>query len=333
MGECRDLREVEYTVHTMVNWTSIARTTSALSALAILFLGSAIDLGAPAQAKTVCEERTQSLKIEGAITRVYKAIAGADLRLYVFDRADHSPSEKRAAIVFFFGGGWVDGGVDQFVPQSKYLANRGMVAIVADYRVRCRYNSTPLDSIADARLAIHWIRMHAAELGIDSGRIAAGGGSAGGHIALSSAVFERKKAGGSVPDSATPDALVLFNPIIDLTSEFSQTKLLRENFGAAVSDRAEEISPLQHIHQGLPPTLILNGEADTIAPYVTAEKYCRNAIAMGNDCRLIGYEGAGHGFFNPDANAGKWYRPTLLEADRFLTSIGYLPSPSSAAMK
>ena len=39
---------------------------------------------------------------------------------------------------------------------------------------------------------------------------------------------------------------------------------------------------------------------------------------------MIGYEGAPHGFFNPPNADGKWYRETVLEMDRFLTSIGYL---------
>ena len=80
--------------------------------------------------------------------------------------------------------------------------------------------------------------------------------------------------------------------------------------------------PLIYPHDFLK-SLILNGKADTATPYSIAEKYCSEAVGLGDDCRLVGYEGAGHAFFNV-----KWYRQTLLETDRFLTSIGYLPQPA-----
>ena len=74
----------------------------------------------------------QPRSIDGATPFVYKSIGEDQLRLHVF-----GPSKPdrlgRPAIVFFFGGGWTNGPVTQFVPQAAYLAQRGMVAIVADY--------------------------------------------------------------------------------------------------------------------------------------------------------------------------------------------------------
>jgi acetyl esterase len=278
-------------------------------------------LGAPPVQDACNKVAAQPLKIEGATTRIYKTVAGADLRLHIFNPGNFRPSDKRAAVIFFFGGGWIEGEVEQFVPQSKYLASRGMVAVVADYRVRCRHNSTPLDSIADARAAILWTRSHAATLGIDPKRIGAGGGSAGGHIALCTSVFdEQAGADGAAASSAKPNALVLFNPVIDMTSKTRPEWALGLGL---TSDQVENISPLQHVHRGLPPTLILSGKADKTTPYSVAEKYCFEAAGMGNECHLVGFDGAGHGFFNV-----KWYRQTLLETDRFLTSIGYLPQPA-----
>jgi acetyl esterase/lipase len=70
------------------------------------------------------------MAVEGATTHVYKSIGGIDLRLHIFT-ASGNASILKAAIVFFFGGAWTSGTVRQFVPQSKHLAERGMVAIVA----------------------------------------------------------------------------------------------------------------------------------------------------------------------------------------------------------
>jgi len=286
-------------------------------------LVAALAMHRAAFGENVCEAvNAQPLKVENAQTYVYKSIGKADLRLHIFTPKDLRPSDRRAAIVFFFGGGWISGTVEQFVPQAHYLARRGMVAAVADYRVLCRQHSTPFDSVADARAAIRWLRTHAAELGIDPERIAAGGGSAGGHLALSSGVF----AGHEVSSvSSKPNALVLFNPVIDVTRDDDLPF-----FGPPLVKGAAAISPFQHVHNGLPSMLILTGKADTDTPYATAEKYCSAAVAMGDDCRLVGYDDAKHGFFNPEVEGGRWYRSTLLEADRFLTSIGYLPIPASS---
>ncbi len=80
---------------------------------------------------------------------------------------------------------------------------------------------------------------------------------------------------------------------------------------------------MQHVRRGLPPTLILNGKADRTTSYSIEQRYCRAAEAMGGDCRVTGHEGADHRFFNRYVEGGRWYRPKLLEVDRFLTRIGY----------
>ena len=77
-----------------------------------------------------------------------------------------------AAIVFFFGGGWVGGTPKQFFPHCTYLASRGMVAISAEYRVKDRHGVTPLECVLDGKSAVRWVRAHASELGIDPTLIA-----------------------------------------------------------------------------------------------------------------------------------------------------------------
>lgn len=263
----------------------------------------------------------QPLTIEGATSHVYKSIDGSELRLHIFSPPNHSASVPRAAIVFFFGGAWLGGTVERFVPQARYLAQRGMIAIVADYRVFGRHKTSPVEAVADAKSAVRWIRSHSRELAIDPNRIAAAGDSAGGHIALSAAMFERfDEPGEDRQVSSRPSALVLFNPAVDTTSDG-----LKRRFG----DRVTEVSPLHHLGSSLPPTIILHGKSDAIVPYADVERFCTQAKSRGLPCELVGYEGAPHGFFHPEKDEhGKWYRETLLEADRFLTKIGYLQAPS-----
>ncbi|MBU3011323.1 alpha/beta hydrolase [Polaribacter vadi] len=143
---------------------------------------------------------------------LYKVIDGDSLYLHIFQpKVSKKPT---AAIVFFFGGGWVSGNPKQFYQQSKYFASRGMLAISAEYRIKNTHGTTPFECVKDGKSAIRWVREHAKELNIDPNKIVAGGGSAGGHVALSTSViegFENKNENLSI--SAIPNAIVAYNPV------------------------------------------------------------------------------------------------------------------------
>ena len=243
---------------------------------------------------------------------VYKSFDKDPLELNVFLPEGWSASDKRPAIVFFFGGGWVGGTPAQFFPQSRYLASRGMVAVSAQYRTRNSHGTSPVECVADGKSAVRWMRQHAAELGIDPDRIAAGGGSAGGHVAATTGVIDGlDEQGEDSTVSSVPNALVLFNPATDISKN--------RRWG----DRAIEGSPLQHVDKGAPPTIVFHGKADATVPYRTAEAFCAAMQEAGNRCELVGYEGRPHGFFNYTRSRTA-YTSTAWHMDRFLASLGYL---------
>lgn len=197
---------------------------------------------------------------------LYKTIEDIDLSLKIYKADDWKESDKRAAIIFFFGGGWVNGTIDHFKPQSKYLASLGMVAITADYRVKDRHGTSPFQCVEDGKSAVAWVRCHSEELGIDPERIAVGGGSAGGHVAASTVLlpdeeFIEDKVVNEI--SSIPSAMVLFNPVLDTTeSGYSAKK---------VGGRPEELSPLHHIREDIPPTIIFHGTDDMTVPFNNVE--------------------------------------------------------------
>ena len=264
--------------------------------------------------------------LTGATAYVYKRVAGAELKLWVFWPRALMPSETRPAIVFFGGGGWTTQSPTQFTPQARYLATKGMVAVVAGYRVRNPDNATPFEAVADAKSAIRWLREHAKELHIASKSLAAGGGSAGGHLALTAAVVnELDEPGENMAVSSKPNALVLFNPVPN-TAPDSQTTLTPEQQGmvALLGPRAREISPIHHLgKKNLPPTIIFHGKADVLVPFSEADAFCRKAVELGNRCELVGFDEATHGFFNPQYSM-KWYYETLSGTEQFLRSLKYI---------
>jgi len=245
----------------------------------------------------------------------YKTVGDSQLQLHIFNPEGHKTSDKRPAIVFFFGGGWNSGSPSQFYPHCEYLASRGMVAISAEYRTKNSHGTTPQECVKDGKSALRWVRANAGNLGIDPDRIAAGGGSAGGHVAAAVATtkgFEEE--GEDLSISCRPNALVLFNPVYDNGPD---------GYGHdRVKDYWEAFSPMHNINKDTPPTVVFLGTQDKLIPVATAEDYKNRMEKAGVRCDLHLYKDQPHGFFN-QRNL-EYYNKTVYQADRFLASLGYL---------
>ena len=268
-----------------------------------------------------------------ARVETYKSVEGTDLKVWIFEPEGHKAFDSRPAIVFFFGGGWRSGTPGQFHQQAMHLAARGMVAMSADYRVLNRQGVKGHKCVQDAKSAIRWVRANAKRLGIDPNRIAAGGGSAGGHLAASTATLPgHDDPAGDKSISSKPNALALFNPGTVLASvpgriEFDkkQTALLAERAGA----EPKSISPYHHVMSGFPPAIIFHGKADTTVPYKTVEVFTERVQSVGSRCELVGYDGANHGFFNYGRGDGTAYTDTVRRMDEFFVSLGWLETSVS----
>ncbi len=271
--------------------------------------------------------------LEGAESHVYKEISGVTLKLHAFLPPGHQVTDRRPAIVFFFGGGWSSGAPKQFQQQCLYLASRGIVAITADYRVASRQQVKAVQCVSDAKSAIRWVRANAAKLGVDPQRLAAGGGSAGGHIAACTGVLTEFDEPGENPAvSSVPDALVLFNPALVLAPlEGSGVGADVEKLSVRLGTETQKLSPAHHVRAGAPPTIIFHGTADTTVPFSTAKAFTAAMQKAGNRCELAGTEGAGHGFFNFGRGDGQGFTTTLEGTDRFLASLGWISGEPSVA--
>ncbi len=250
---------------------------------------------------------------------VYKRIGDVELQLHVFKPEALHDGPPRAAIVFFFGGGWNQGTPEQFYPHCEHFAAHGLVAMSAEYRVASRHGTDPQASVRDARSCMRWVRQNARELHIDPQRLAAGGASAGGHVAACTALDTRyDEAGDDLSVSSHPFALVLFNPVIDNGPE---------GYGYdRVKDYYQTFSPAHNLRTGLPPTLLMFGTEDNCIRMDNLQRYVTESQALGNRCELVLYEGQPHGFFNYRDGQNPYYAQTLAVADTFLTSMGLLSS-------
>ncbi|MBI5834300.1 MAG: alpha/beta hydrolase [Armatimonadetes bacterium] len=250
---------------------------------------------------------------------VYKTVGGRDLSLWVNLPPGWQAADTRPCLVLFHGGGWVNGDPSSLNRQATYLAGRGMVTVLVQYRL-LKAKEDPTKCINDARSALRWVRSHAAELGVDPKRIGAGGGSAGGHLAAHCGMV----AGVDDPTddlavSPRPDALVLYNPVIDNGPG---------GWGAArVGDRYPEFSPRHNLSADDPPTVIFLGTKDDLVPVKTIEDMAAELARLGVRCETHFYEGAAHGFYHQP----RYQTLTLIGSDRFLASLGWLSGEPTLA--
>jgi acetyl esterase len=261
-------------------------------------------------------------EVVGPVSQVFAIRGTTDLKVYVFSPRGAKAGPPRAAIVLFYGGGWAAGEPSWAFGRAQHFAERGMVAVAAQYRLSDQKEITPLDAVEDADDAIRWVRSRASELAVDPNRIAGYGWSAGAHLAACAAII---KSPSDKPVSCVPNALVLESPAVAASSDNWFRRLL------GTKAKPEDLSPDEHVRSGLPPTIIVEGREDTVTPLPGVQRFVDRMKAANNRCELYVFEGAGH-LFTPVGTPDDGYPkpdPTIEAAafsklDTFLVSLGYM---------
>ncbi len=217
------------------------------------------------------------------------------------------PDPLLSGLVFFHGGGLVAGDLDTHDRLCRMLANAGRCRIVAvDYRLAPEYRFPA--AIEDAVAATRAVAAQAEALGIDPGRLAVGGDSAGGTLAILAATSAREAGGPALR------FMLLLCPVLDLSARRPSRLAFGRGFlldqatmdrdladylvtGAAVSD--PRVSPLlAETLAGLPPCLIHTAEYDPMRDegQAYAERLEQAEVAVRHTC----HAGMIHHFFGLD---------------------------------
>lgn len=257
-----------------------------------------------------------------AETHVFRDARPEPVRLHVFKPKGWKATDKRPGFVWFFGGGFVKGTTAQSAGWARRYAKEGMVGIAPDYRNVGRWpdvNATAC--VADARAALRWAQDHAAELGLDPERIVVGGASAGGHLALWTAIKANPP---GIPDSEAPlfkPAAVLLNcPAAD-TSKASGMR--GDRFKSKLPGfNPDSYSPLQNLDAKMPPVLLIHGDADTTVPYAHAVALNKALVDSGNECQFVTVPGGTHKF---STELPEWKAKVPVLQKAFLEKHGILP--------
>ncbi|MEU9024884.1 alpha/beta hydrolase [Actinomadura sp. NPDC048394] len=214
------------------------------------------------------------------------------------------------AFVWFHGGGWTIGGLDENEYACRAVcAEAGAVVVSVDYRLA---PENPFPAAAeDAYAAVQWVAAHGAQINADPSRIAVGGESAGGNLAAVAALKARDLGG---PDLALQ---VLVSPVLGHPedgrasyAEFAEgyflTKASMEWFfttyptGPADLDDPYLLPLRSKDLSGLAPALILEAECDVLRD--EGEEYARRLKDAGVETELVRYDGLIHAFFGPLAS-------------------------------
>ena len=271
---------------------------------------------------SVVQVQAKSARFTADEVVAFKNVGKDSLKLHFFYPANYKKTdpEKTPAIVFFFGGGWSSGSPRQFFPYCRHLANKVMVAVSAEYRTKKSHGVIPQECVKDGKSAIRWVRKHAAEFGVDPLKIAAGGGSAGGHVAASTATATRfEEAAEDKSVSSRPNLLVLCNPVVDNGPK---------GYGYdRVKDYWKSFSPLHNIDSQTPNSIFFLGDEDRLIPVRVGEDWDKKIKAQGKMSELHVWKGQGHGFFNyKGKSGGEVYLQLIAKMDAFLAKNGYLKS-------
>lgn len=208
-------------------------------------------------------------------------------------------------LVYFHGGGWVLGSIEESERVCRALAARTPCVVVSvGYRLAPEYKFPT--GLEDCYQAICWAAQHAADFGGDPNRLCIGGESAGGNLAAAAALMVRNRQG---------PPLQLQWLAYPVTNYFTDERVFHDCldqhyltlagahwfWGHYLRDLEEASNPLaspllEPNLSELPPALLVTAEHDPLTPQ--GHDYARRLREAGVYVESLHYSGMIHGFLN-----------------------------------
>ncbi|MYD43448.1 MAG: alpha/beta hydrolase [Gammaproteobacteria bacterium] len=210
-----------------------------------------------------------------------------------------------AAVLLMSSGGWfsrkypIEGVTERF----GFLLDAGYTLVSIRHRSAPEFKVP--DAVADVKHAIRHVRHHAADYGIDAERMTVMGFSSGGHLSLMLALdADAGDTASADPIAQTSNhvaAAVSYFPPVDLVTRVGPS----DSFPALDFDPAlaESVSPVLFADANDPPIFLLHGTEDQLVPLADSERMVEALNEVGAPNQLSVFEGAGHGFQQPEHQA------------------------------
>ena len=196
---------------------------------------------------------------------------------------------------------------------AEWLNSQGISAFVLKYRVGSQGYHHPA-MLQDAQMAIHYVRLHAQEYGIDPDKVGTMGFSAGGHLVTMTGAFSKENhlAELGIRDniSLRPDFVVPVYPVVsmkdDIAHERSRRKLLTRSY---TPGQLTLISMELSIPPYMPPTFVVTAKDDPVVNYENSVRLDRSLTKAKIPHKFLLYETGGHGYGMDETlapEAGQW---------------------------
>ena len=259
--------------------------------------------------------------------RIYKTVDGKQLKADVFYTSETQKILLNPAIAFFHGGGWAYGSPSEFYTTCIRYAKKGFITFSFQYRLSITEDGTVphpditlVECVKDARSALRWVRENAASFHIDPDKIIAAGQSAGGQLALSTAMFDDiNEKSDNLDISPVPNALLLFSSNLNTIEAWADWLM---------GERRNEIwsvSPYHSLRPGLPPAIEFHGTEDCMVPIYILNLFKEKTISLGNYFESVVFEGRGHYLGEGNEKYATYFDEAILEqTDQFLEKFGFL---------
>lgn len=250
---------------------------------------------------------------------------GREEKLDIYLPAAHF-ARPRPAVLLIHGGGWRigDKASKREINIGSHLAAAGYAVFSINYLLnigeRPGGETEPMmltriawpRNLYDCKTALRYLRREAQQYGIDPGRIAVMGGSAGGHFSMmlgaTQHLAEYNAGGEYLEESNAVSCVINLYGVPDVRGKRAH------QFSNGTAEEAEKVaawaSPILLMDQTFPPMLIAHGTADTIVPVEVSRDLCEHVRRLGLEYWYVEISGAPHTFhLQPDAMD---LRPTVV---------------------
>jgi acetyl esterase/lipase len=219
-------------------------------------------------------------------------------------------------VVFFYGGNWDSGSRGQYKFVGDALASRGIMAVIADYRVYPQVTYPAF--VEDAAGAVAWTLRHIGEYGGDAHHVFVAGHSAGAYNAAMVALDPRWLG----EFGATPGML---SGWIGIAGPYDFLPIVAEGIKPVFHfpDTPADSQPIAHATSAAPPTLLVTGTSDHVVdPNRNSGRLADALRAAHVDVRVESYDGVGHGLLvGAFARPLRWSAPVLADVAGFVTDV------------
>jgi len=293
--------------------------------LALLLCSSSLCLAQTAATSDAATFAADLSRYEVHTNIVYHTANNYEAKLDVYLPArSTSAAQPTPVVIVIHGGGWIAGTKEERVFEVLPYLQMGFAAVNVEYRM-AQVSLAPA-AVEDCRCALHWVFANAKRFNFDPTRVVLQGGSAGGHLALTTGMltpaagFDRECPSGAEnvwSGNATTDndpkvaAIVNWFGISDVVDELHGANAK----GYAViwlgdqpnaDEIAKRVSPISYVNKNNPPIITIHGDKDALVPYQQSVRLHKALDAAGVINQLLTVPGAGHGGFSYEQNQQAW---------------------------